>query len=230
MNFILPVFFICFFAFLFTLYYFSKDDFVVLRKDISLEKIFNLAILSVIFSLISSRLSYAILSGNPVYFQPLVFLAIPYYPGLSLVGALFGGYLFAYAYSSYKNLPTGKMLDLITMSFITILPLGFFLIFLFSLFKVSLFFNVIFTFSVILYFIFAKVILPFSLKGEIEDGSLGLIFLSIFSFIYFTTKLFLDIKNFSFTNIENIMLLFIMFSSLVLLINREIVDKFLIKK
>jgi hypothetical protein len=78
--------------------------------------------------------------------------------------------------------------------------------------------------------LFAKIIYPFSGKGEIKDGTLGLMFSTVFTFLYFMTKLFLNLKDFSFLSLENILILVLLFSSLILLINQEIMDKFLVKK
>ncbi len=227
------VFFIiifCFFLFLYVLYYLSKDDFVIVRKDISLERIFNLAFLAGVVSLLSSRLGFVIFTHNFNYLNPLVFFAIPYFFGLSLPGAIIGQSIFVYFYSGFKKMPVGKIFDLFTMSFITVLPIGFMITFLVMLGKTSPFFNIFFVCSLVIYILFAKLIFPFSIRGEIRDGSLGLLFLSIFSFLYFIIKLFMDVKNFSFLDIENIALLILLFSSLIILINQEIMEKFLNKK
>lgn len=230
MHFTLIVLLICFFIFLFNLYFLAKDDFIIVRKDISLDKIFNYGILTAIISLFSARVLFIVLSGREELFSPLIFFDLPYFPGLSFLGGLIGSSLFTFFYTKYKKMPVGKIFDLFSMSLIGVLPIGFLLVYLFSFLKTSLFFNILFGFSFILLFLFAKIIFPFSSKGEIEDGSLGLIFLSIFSFIYFTTKLFLDIKNFSFLSIENIILFILLFSSILILINREIIDKSLNRK
>lgn len=230
MNIIFLVLLFCFLVFLYILYYLSKDDFIIVRKDISLEKIFNLAFLGGFSSLIFSRIFYVLFNPSPQFFNPLVFLAFPYFPGLSLIGGVIGGFLFIYFYSGYKKMPVGKMLDLFAMSFISVLPIGFLITFLLLMGKTSLFYNLLFIFTFIMFLFFAKIINPFSLRGEIKDGSLGLIFISLFSLIYFIIKLFLSIKTFSFLDLENIILLISLFSSLVMLVNQEIMNKFLIKK
>jgi hypothetical protein len=160
----------------------------------------------------------------------LGFLAIPYFPGLSLIGGMLGAGIFIFLYSNFRKLPIGKILDLFTLSFMGVLPLGIIGNFIIHLGKVSLFYNLIFIFSCLLLLLFAKIIYPFSGKGEIKDGTLGLIYGAVFSFLYFMTKLFLDIKGFSFLSLENILILVFLFSSLILLINQEIMDKFLAKK
>jgi hypothetical protein len=111
-----------------------------------------------------------------------------------------------------------------------VLPLGLIGNFIIHLGKVSIFSNLISIFSVILLLIFLKIIYPFSGRGEIKDGTLGLLFGAIFSFLYFMTNLFLNLKTFSFLSLGNILILVVLFSSLILLVNQEIMDKFLAKK
>jgi len=221
---------ICFFIFLYLLYYFSRDDFVIVRKDISMERIFNLAFLTAIVSLFFSRLSFVLESLDPRLLNPLEFLAVPYFPGLSLIGGMLGAAIFIFLYGSFRKLPVGKMLDLFTLSFMGVLPLGLIGNFIVHLGKVSLFSNLIFIFSIFVLLLFAKIIYPFSGRGEIKDGTLGLIFGAIFSFLYFMIRLFLNLKDFSFLSLENILILVVLFSSLILLVNQEIMDKFLAKK
>lgn len=230
MNLIVLVLLICFFMFLYFLYLISKDDFVISRKDIQMDKIFNLAILTGIFSLFSSRVFFTIFNPNPRFLNILGFLAFPYFPGLSLIGGIIGGSLFLYLYAGFRKMPVGKILDLFMMSLIGILPVGFMGTFFILLGKTSAIFNWMFLFSILILILFLKIIYPLSVKGEIKDGSLSLIFMLIFSFLYFLTKLFLDIKYFSFLNFENFTILLTFFVSLLLLINQEIVEKFLNKK
>src|ERR1035437_5004431 len=221
---------ICFFIFLYVLYYLSRDDFVIVRKDISMERIFNLVFLTSIVSLFFSRLFFVLINSDPKLLSPLGFLAIPYFPGLSLVGGMLGAEFFIFLYGSFRKLPTGKVLDLFTLSFMATLPLGLIINFIINLGKVSFLSDLVFIFSIFILLLFAKIIYPFSNRGEIKDGSLGLIFGTIFSFLYFMAKLFLNLKGFSFLSLDNILILVLLFSSLILLVNQEIMDKFLAKK
>ncbi len=230
MNLIFFVILFCFFIFLYILYFLSKDDFVMARKDVSIERIFNLAFLTGFVTLISSRAGYAVFTHSFQYFNPLVFLAFPYFTGFSLIGGIIGGSIFIYFYSNYKKIPTGRIIDLFIMAFVSVLPIGFIINFIILGGKTTTFFNLFFVFSLAIYILFTKLIYPYSARGEIKDGSLTLLFLSLFSFFYFIIKLFLDIKTFSFLEIENIALLVLLFSSLIILINQEIMDKFLSKK
>ncbi len=226
----LIVLLLSFFVFLYILYYISRDDFVIVRKDIAMEKLFSLAFLTALVALFFSRLFFVLGSQDPKLLSPLGFFALPYFPGLSLIGGLAAAEVFIFFYARYKKMPTGKILDLFVLSFMGVMPLGFIGNLLISFGKVSLFSNIIFILSIIVLLLFAKLIYPFSSKGEIRDGTLGLIYSAVFSFLYFLTKLFLDIAHFSFLNVENILILVVLFSSLILLVNQEIMNKFLLKK
>lgn len=225
----LSIILFCFFLFLFFLYYLARDDFVIVRKGLNLEKVFNIAILTAIATLILARLSFAFFV-NPKFFNPLVFLAIPYYWGLSLIGGVVGGSLFLYFYALLKKVPVGRLFDLFTMSFIGVFPIGMLFYAFSKLGKESVMENVVFVSSILILFVFTKLIFPFSSRGEIKDGSLGLIFILILSFIYFTGNLFLDIKNFSFLASQNIFVLITFFGTVVLIINQEIMNKYLTKR
>lgn len=230
MNFLFVVLLICFFIFLYVLYYYAKDDFIIVRKGIAIEKIFNLAFLTGIAALFFARLFYLFFNPSLELIKPLIFLAFPYVPGLSLFGAIIGGLIFLYAYTTYQKLPVGKISDLFTISFLTVLPLGYLINALMLLGKTDPFYNLLIISSFIIFILFIRIIYPFSGKGEIKDGSISLMFVSVFSFIYFIIKLFLNIKTFSFLELENIVILLSIFIPLVLLINQEIINKFLIKR
>jgi len=220
----------CFFIFLYILYYISRDDFVIVRKDVAMEKIFNLAFLASLVALFFSRIFFVLIHPDPKLLNPLGFLALPYFPGLSLMGGIASAGIFIFLYASNKKLPVGKIMDLFTLSLLGVMPIGYAINFLVHFGKVSLFNNIFLTISFLLVLIFAKIVYPFSNRGEIKDGSLSLIYTSVVSFLYFLTKLFLNIKDFSFLNVENILVLVVLFSSLILLVNLEIMDKFLLKK
>ncbi len=230
MIFVLPILLLCFVIFMYFVYFLARDDFVIIRKDISLERIFSMAILTFFVSMLFARFFYALFYFNPGFLNPLVFFDLPYFPGLSLPGGVVGGSLFAYFYSSFKKMPFGRLFDIFMMAFIGVLPIGLIIGYFVYLGKTSLFFNIILVFSILSFFLFTKLIFPYSSRGEIKEGSLGLVFISIFSFIYFISKLLLNVKTFSFIAPENIFLLVSLFASLILIINQEIIDKYISRK
>ena len=217
----------CFFVFLYILHYIAREDFVITRKDIHMDKIFNMAFLTGFFSLFVSRVFFVLFHPELKFLNPVGFLAFPYFPGLSLIGGIIGGAIFVYFYSEYRKMPNGKMLDLFILSLIGTLPVGFIVTFILLLGKTGALFNFLFVFSVLLSIIFKTIFYPFSSKGEIRDGTLGLIFIALFSFLYFLTKMFLNIKMFSFLDPENLLLLISLFSALILILNQEKMNNFL---
>ena len=70
--------FLCLIIFLFAVYQLSRDDFLFLRKGISTEHVFNVLFLGLPVALFASRLVYAILHPSFRYFNPLIFLIVPY--------------------------------------------------------------------------------------------------------------------------------------------------------
>lgn len=72
------------------------------------------------------------------------------------------------------------------------------------------------------FFFFVKVLLPLNVRGEIEDGSLGFLFLMIFSF---TSLLAAIVRTSSdlrfFFQIDNLLLLLLFITALILLFLQE---------
>lgn len=221
---------ICFVVFLYNLYYVSHEDFLIVRKDITTDKIFNLAFVAGFVALLFARIFFVIFNPAQQFLNIIGFMAFPYFPGLSLIGGITGGLVCTAFYSKAKKLPIGKIIDLFTISLVGVLPIGFLLFFIGFWGKVSLDFNALFIAAFIISLILIKVIYKFSTRGEIKDGSFSLIFLSSFSLIYFLINLFTNLKNFSFFELENIFLFVVIFSSLILLVNHEIMEKILEKK
>ncbi len=225
----LVILIISFLIFLYNLYYFSKEDFLIVRKGISLEKIFNTAFITAAVALFFARFFHVLFNPKPAFLNIVGFIDFPYLPGLSILGGMVASLIFLTIYCRHKKYPVGKFLDLFTLSFIGVMPLGFLMNFVLSLAKTDYIFNLLFIAIIFLSLVFIKIVYKLSEKGEIKDGSFSLIFLAIFSLIYFLITLFVDIKNFSF-NTENITLFFTIFASLILLVNHEIMNKILDKK
>ncbi len=219
MNFFILVLVVCFFIFLYTVYLLSNDDFVILRRDIPMERIFNIVFLTALSSLFFSRLFYVIFHPNNIFGSLLGFLLFPYFPGLSLAGAVLGGFGFSILYFKLKNLPLGRLFDFFSIGFLVSYPLGFvgFLV----LSKVE-FSNVIIV-SLVLFFLltlcFIKYVLPATLGGKLKDGTLGLLFLLSFSIISILINVLSSIKLIF--DKENILFFVIFISALIFLIKNE---------
>lgn len=220
MNFLILVLLFCFIIFLYVLYLLSHDDFVVLRSSASMEKIFNAAFLSGISGLFLSRLVFVISDPSPVFHSFLGFLLFPYFPGLSLIGGLIGGFGFAHLYFKSRNLPFGRLMDFFSMGFLVAYPAGLIGTLILSSQMLLWPFYVSILLAICILGIFIKYVLPRSLGGKLKDGSLSLIFFSSFSFIYILTNIFLS--NFKIIlSVENVLSIIFLSFSFFLLAKQE---------
>lgn len=221
---------VCFFIFIYNLYLVSKDDLLLVRRDIFISKIFSLAIISGFAALFFSRVFYVISYPNAVFNNVLGLVAFTHYPGLSLIGAIAGGLFFVGLYCRYRNYPVGRIVDLFSVSLLGVLPIGYIFIFIISLGRTDTVFNVFLILSFLMSLIFIKGVYKLSEKGELKDGSFSLIFLTVFSLLYFLIKLFSNLGDFSFLRVENLLSFVVIFISLVTLVNQEVMNKLLSKK
>ncbi len=224
MNFLIIFLILCFILFLFVLYSLSKDDFVILRKDISMETIFNTAFMVSLIALLMGRIFFISLHPRPVFFSVLGFLLFPYFPGLSLIGGVLGGVFFLFLYATYKKLPLGKFFDLFSLSFLFALPFGSFFVLLLIQNSLKLYVAIEMILFLVVLLVFVKLILPLSNRGTIRDGSLGLSFISVFSLISIF-GLLIKTGRFIYFDPEIAILLIVFASSFLGLIVREIKEK-----
>lgn len=221
MQLFIIVLLISFVVFLFGLHILAKEDLIFVRKNVTIEALFNVAFYTAILGLLSARIVYVILHPSFGFLNPLVFFLFPYFPGLSLVGGIVGGIIFLLLYKR-KKYPTSRIFDFFSMAFLGALPFGFFGHHLLSGLKdifSGIFLPVIF-FMTLLFFV--KILVPLNLRGEIKDGSLGYLFLVVFSFTTLLAAFVRTTAGFSvFLQIDNILLLILFLTSLTLLILQE---------
>lgn len=197
MEFFFIVLIICFVFFLFRLYHVANDDYVLAKKSITLDDVFNAAFVVGLMSLLSARIFYVILNPDPVFLNPLAFLIFPYFPGLSLMGAVAGGSLALYFYGRAKKFPIGRVFDFFTVSLTFVLPIG-----LIGYSLLSGDFSVGELVKLILFTIialFANLYLhPKASSLEIRDGSISILFIIFFSLTMLLTNAidFSGIQNF----------------------------------
>lgn len=180
-----------FFVFLYCLYKIIKDDYVFIRRNISLELVFDIAI---IITLVS-----------------MVFLK------LSLFSAILVGILFLFIIAKYKKIPHGRIFDFFTLAFAISLPIGY----LSSVFIAKDFLLFIYLTNAFLYIIFAffagKFIYPRVMSRELKEGSLYIIFLIFFCFVSFLDVIIeYQKQKFPLINWENILLIIFFLLSLFL--------------
>jgi len=180
MGFFFIVLIICFVLFLFRLYHVAKDDAVLVKKNISLQMVFDSAFFVGLVSLFTARLFYVLLNFDPLFLNPLAFLIFPYFPGLSLLGGFVGGVLALYFYGKRRRFPLGRVFDFYTESFGFVLPIGLVGYFLLSgdfslggIVKLALFTII----ALALNFYFQ----PKARSLEIKNGTISILFLIFFS-------------------------------------------------
>lgn len=125
-------------VFLFTVFQLSKDDFLFIRKGVSPEQIFNTVFLALPISLFAGRIFYILFNPSWRYLNPFIFFIIPYYPGLSLIGGIIGAWLFINSYTKNKKIPSARLLDMISLSFLLALSICIFISAFFSSNKILL--------------------------------------------------------------------------------------------
>jgi hypothetical protein len=221
MQFFIIVLLVCFIVFLYVLYILAKDDFVINRKNISLENIFNMAFLTAFFALFFARLFYVLINPKPVFFTILGFFLFPYFPGLSIIGAALGSLVFLFPYLKNKNLPIGKTFDIFALGFLSALPIGYLGLIILSGNSIrSMFLLIIYTLTLI---ISAKFIFPLSLRGKLKDGLVGVSFISFLALFNILASFFY--KKPVIFSIENIVFLIILVASLAFILYQELLGK-----
>lgn len=167
--------------FFFSVHVLAKEDLTFVRKNLTLEVLFNYGFYVLGVGILSARVLYVIEHFSLGFLNPLVFFLFPYFPGLSIAGGVWGAVIFILVFKP-KSYPVGRILDCFSVSFLATLPIGFFgqglLLGMHDKFS-GLFMPIIFLFTLVF---FIKVLLPLNVRGELEDGSLGFILLIVFSF------------------------------------------------
>lgn len=163
------VFFLLCVITLFILYVLSKNDFVLLRKNISLAKIFDVIIISFLFSFFPSRIFYILDTFSFGLFKSLSFFHIFKFSGLSFLGFMIGIFFMVYLFFHQKKA---------SLRIFDIFALTFFPFFIFSLFIIKLPGYFLFAqigLAVLLLIIFA-VLIKFHKNFTLSDGGVFFIF------------------------------------------------------
>lgn len=206
---------LCFFVALFTAYSLANDDFVLLRRHVSITNVFNIAFVTFFIGLFSARVIYVVFNFSAGFLNPLVFFLFPYFPGLYLGGGMVGAMLFLYFYLSITKFPKERICDVFSIALFSTLPIG--LLMLATIGKKTL--TVIFSEIIltVVSFVFLLFLLRFFQKGVVRDGSISFLSLSLFSLISFLAE-FLIIRQrvFFFFSIDQLLLfgLFIFFTGM----------------
>lgn len=222
MQFFILTLLICLFIFLYCMYILSNDDFIFLRRDLTMEKLFNIIFIGSLFCLLFARLFYGFSAGG-IFSNLFVFLLFPYFPGLSLLGGVVGAGVYLIFLAERQNeLPLGRMYDFFSISILMALSIGFMGYLLFienTMFIKTILGSIIY---LALFIIFLKYFLPKMLTGKFKEGTISLLFLSCFSLISLILNAFAKINVLKyFSNFENIILILMLISSVGFITKRE---------
>ncbi len=229
MQFFILVLLVCLVLFLYRIYHLANDDYVLIKKNITLEDIFNAVFACSLVSLLFSRLFYVLMNPDPVFINPLGFLLFPYFPGLSITGAILGGAFALFFFCRRKKIPRARVFDFFSMAFIFVLPFGFLGYFLLSqdfttgtIVKFVLYSLILFASNIYLY--------PKASSLEIKDGTISALFLVFFSLISLLSSA-IDNPGTSYflTHKENFILAAILFISMGIIIKQELTGRISIK-
>jgi prolipoprotein diacylglyceryltransferase len=208
-------------VFLYALYRLVKDDYIFIRKGISLEQTFDIAFIMLWISLFTSRFFYLLFHLKKGESILIDFFSLKN-GGLSLTGAILGGTIAIFLVSKYKRLPLGRLSDFISLSFLFALPLLFLANALFVKKNELLlvFLNAIIYFVLMLFVV--QFLYPKIMNRSFKEGMLAVLFLLLFSLISLATSLLTSLKSLqAFINPENIILSLLLITSIVLLIRQE---------
>lgn len=209
----------CLGIFLYVIFAFAHDDFILLRKNISLEHLFNITFIDILVSLFTARVLFIAEHFNPVYFQPLVFFLFPYFPGLSLLGGVIGGYLYL-TYSTYRRkMPLPRVSDVFCLAFFISSSLG-----MVGVYLVDILFTKKLSWMTLInggIFMIIGIILAIIFShGKIKDGSTALLGGATFSLTELGIKFAGNFKKISF-GVEDILFLIFFFMCVILYFQQE---------
>src|SRR5687767_4688173 len=166
----IAVFGITFIICLFILYMLSKQDFVLLRQNISLSQIFDALGIAIISAFLFARVLYVVNYFKSDLLSFLKFFHIIKYPGLSFFGFLAGGALCLYLIFIKKK-GVGRIMDVFSISFFPLFAVSV----LFEKMSGNLFLVPYISFALcVLFFIF---FIRSHQKYILNDGSISLIFI-----------------------------------------------------
>jgi len=214
------------FLFLYCVFVLAKDDFLLLRKNVTLEQLFNVSFLSFFGGLFLSRLVFVLEHAKAAYLNPLVFFLFSYFPGLSITGGIFGATLVLWVYTGRKKIPFGRILDIFSVSFFFSWSAGLFLNFIISL---ALTHHIGFPllFSSIAFFCLFLLFIWLFATGKLKDGNIGFIGFAMFAIVQFASSMLArGPKNYVSFTIEDVLLIFLFLGFIGMYIQQETLGGF----
>lgn len=183
------VVFFCFLIFIYSIYILGKDDYVLIRKNLSLEQLFDFAFIGIFIGIILGEVLLIIFyPGTDNSFVSRLFS--PTGASFSLTGIVLGCMLVLYLIGKYRKLPVGRLFDFFSLALLSALPVGYLLTILFIKRSDIVYYvipGVIYLASQVFFWRF---LLPRIISGKLRDGSLCTLFLLTFSTVSLFVSLF----------------------------------------
>ena len=210
-----------FLIFLYCLYKMVKDDYLFIRRNISLEQVFDIGFSITFICLLFSRLFYYIY--HPTSLDNFFVSYFSFQKGgLSLIGAVIGGIIGLFFIGKYKKVPLGRLFDFFMLSFLISLPFGFLSQIIFLKKSEVLIYIINALIYLILTIFFIKVLYPKVLNRTMKEGNLSIYFLIFFAIASFISSLLHPVKQLlDLVNLQNISYVAVLFFSLILLFKQE---------
>ena len=188
---------LCFFVSLFCLFRLGREDVVLIRKNVSMDQLFNLAFLCGCVGVLIGWL------GN------------------SLTEGIAGGMIFLMFLTRRKKFPTGRITDLFSVVVLSAMPLFFILFSFFQQQNEMLLYILCAISSFFLFLFFIIILRPKALRVDMKDGSLTFLFLINVSLLTIFISVFRRVNNnFSFS-LEDGLLVVIFVSACFFLVRQE---------
>jgi hypothetical protein len=206
--------------FFYILYKLVKDDYLLIRKNVSPEQVFDIAFWVLAISLLSGR-SVALLEQGIVRQEFFFSFFSSGTSGLSLTGVCLSGVIGLYVIVKHRRVPLGRLFDFFSLSFLSSLPPLFLYsaLILHGFSRVLAFYNgLAYIFVLVICF---KLLYPKLMNRTIRDGTLALFFLIFFSVTSFFSALFPQGKLSATIDAEKIMVILLFILSVVCLFISE---------
>lgn len=159
---------------LFILYLLSENDFILIRKDITMPLMFNNIFLSFLPAFIFGRLFYISDTFEFFILNPIIFFYIIKFQGISIFGTILGIILF-HLYKIKDKRALNRILDIVSLSFFPMISL-----FLFS----NPFTMIHFILRLLTFFVFVGIyiyLINSHRKYTLKDGSIYYMIIIIFA-------------------------------------------------
>lgn len=219
MQFLVIIF--SFFIFFYSLYILGKDDYVLIRRNLTLEQLFDFAF----FGIFSGILLVSTLS---IIFHPATsksFMSQLFFPrgaSFNLTTFVFGCMVGLYLIGKYRKLPTGRLFDFFSLALLSALPAGYLISVFFIKRSEIIYFVIPGVFYLGLQVFFWRFLLQRMISGKLREGSLCSLFLLTFSAVSIFVYLFYQLGSSSLLfQLEDLLVISIFIGSFLFLLRNE---------